>query len=189
MRNILASAVVAMSFAACMSPQTAGGQGGGPDRGDWWGPGWMEPGHMGSDRMGPAQWRWDQMGPGQRQRVQRHWTYMNQGVPAAYRGARNPLRATSETLATGGDLYARNCARCHGENGLGDGEAGRSLAPSPAILNHFVQMPMAADEYLLWTVSEGGAEFGTDMPAFGENLSETEIWKIIAYMRAGFPNF
>ena len=59
--------------------------------------------------------------------------------------------------------------------------------PSPALLNRFVQMPMAGDEYLLWAISEGGNQFGTDMPAFKDVLSEDEIWTIVTYMRAGFP--
>jgi mono/diheme cytochrome c family protein len=49
-------------------------------------------------------------------------------------------------------------------------------------------MPMAGDEYLLWTVSEGGKAFETAMPAFKDSLSEDQIWSIIAYMRAGFPS-
>jgi mono/diheme cytochrome c family protein len=46
---------------------------------------------------------------------------------------------------------------------------------------------MAGDEYLLWAIFEGGERFGTDMPAFEGVLSEEEVWKTIAYMRAGFP--
>ncbi|MEZ5904811.1 MAG: cytochrome c [Geminicoccaceae bacterium] len=46
---------------------------------------------------------------------------------------------------------------------------------------------MSADEYLLWTIAEGGGRPGTDMPAFAGTLSEEEIWKIISLMRAGFP--
>ncbi|SHM66449.1 Cytochrome C oxidase, cbb3-type, subunit III [Roseovarius litoreus] len=154
-------------------------------RGDWWGNGHMGSGHMGSGVM--HGWGWGQMNPGQQQRMQRHWTYMNQGVPGAYRGARSDVRATPQVIAAGRTLYSNNCASCHGAEGLGDGKAGRSLVPSPALLRQFVQMPMSGDEYLLWTISEGGERFGTDMPAFRETLSEEEIWKIIAYMRAGFP--
>ncbi|MEN8742778.1 c-type cytochrome [Yoonia litorea] len=154
-------------------------------RGDWWGHGPMGPNHMWSERM-PG-WGHGNMGPGQQQRMQRHWTYMNEGVPAAYRGARSTIRATPEVIAEGQTLYTTNCASCHGAEGLGDGEAGRSLVPSPALLRWFVQMPMSGDEYLLWAISEGGQRFGTEMPAFREALTEEEIWKIIAYMRAGFP--
>jgi mono/diheme cytochrome c family protein len=132
------------------------------------------------------EWRWGMMGPGQQQRMLRHWTYMNEGVPAAYRGARSPV-PTPEAIAQGAELYADNCARCHGASGYGDGAEGRSLVPSPALLTYLVRMPMAGDEYLLWAISEGGVAFGTDMPAFKGELTEDEIWAIIAYMRAGFP--
>ena len=84
-------------------------------------------------------------------------------------------------------LYGENCASCHGPTGQGDGEAGRALNPSPALLSHMIRMPMAVDEYLLWTISEGGEPFGTDMPAFKDALTPEEIWKVIAFMRAGFP--
>ncbi len=154
-------------------------------RGDWWGHGPMGSNHMMSEHM--RGWGHGSMGPGQQQRMQRHWTYMNEDVPAAYREARSTIRATPENVSEGKTLYAENCASCHGAEGLGDGEAGRSLAPSPALLRWFVQMPMSGDEYLLWAISEGGERFGTDMPAFKEALSEEDIWKIIAYMRAGFP--
>jgi mono/diheme cytochrome c family protein len=46
---------------------------------------------------------------------------------------------------------------------------------------------MAVDEYLLWTISEGGKPFDTDMPAFKDVLTPEEIWQVIAFMRAGFP--
>ncbi|MEZ5857048.1 MAG: cytochrome c [Hyphomicrobiaceae bacterium] len=95
---------------------------------------------------------------------------------------------TAETVGEGGRLYAPVCASCHGKSGLGDGEAGKALTPSPALLAYLVQHPMAADEYLLWSVSEGGKAFGTAMPAFKDTLKRDEIWKIIAYMRAGFPD-
>ncbi len=152
---------------------------------DWWGHGRMGSGQMGSDHM--QGWGWGNMGPGQQMRMQRHWTYMNEGVPTAYRGARSTVRGTAQIIADGKALYSNSCASCHGAKGLGDGEAGRSLVPSPALLQRFVQMPMAGDEYLLWAIFEGGELFGTDMPAFEGVLSEEDVWKTIAYMRAGFP--
>ena len=127
------------------------------------------------------------MGPRQQQRMQRHWTYMNEGVPTAYRGARSRVRATPEVICEGRKLYMDNRASCHGSDGRGDGDAGRSLEPSPAFLRSFIQMPMSGDKYLLWAISEGGKRFETAMPAFKESLSEDNIWKIIAYMRAGIP--
>lgn len=146
----------------------------------WWGRGHMDGSHM-------QGWGWGHMGPGRQMRMQRHWTYMNEGVPAAYRGARSTVEETAQVIEEGKSLYSDNCASCHGARGLGDGDAGQSLVPSPALLQRFVQMPMAEDEYLLWAIFEGGQSFGTDMPAFQGTLSKEDVWKIVAYMRAGFP--
>ena len=86
-----------------------------------------------------------------------------------------------------GKLYAETCASCHGKTGDGDGEAGKSPTPSPALLSFLIERPISVDPSLLWTISEGGKQFGTDRPAFKDKLSRDEIWKVVAYMRAGFP--
>ncbi|HSE06158.1 MAG TPA: cytochrome c [Methylomirabilota bacterium] len=132
-------------------------------------------------------WQPDRMDRDLRWRLTRHESFLRDGVPAAYRGARNPLSGTPETLRQGAALYAERCARCHDPAGTGHGEAGLALYPSPALLAQLLRMPQAADEYLLWAVSEGGDPFGTAMPAFKDALTEEQIWQIITYMRAGFP--
>lgn len=144
---------------------------------DFWQPGWMRR-HM---------WGGPGMHPEIRARMQRHWTFMHEGVPKQYQGARSTVSATPENIAAGGQLYHTQCASCHGKKGLGDGEAEKGLSPSPALLAYMIQMPVSVDEYLLWTISEGGIQFGTAMPAFRERLSTEEIWKIVTYMRVGFP--
>jgi mono/diheme cytochrome c family protein len=70
---------------------------------------------------------------------------------------------------------------------MGDGEVAKSLSPSPALLAHMIQMPMSVDEYMLWSISDGGAALGTAMPAYKDVLTKDEIWEIVTYMRAGFP--
>jgi mono/diheme cytochrome c family protein len=147
------------------------------DDGDFWQPGWMHR-HMWGRRNAP---------PEMRARMQRHWTFMHEGVPKEYRHAQSPLKPTTDDISAGGALYVQNCATCHGKSGMGDGEAGKSLTPSPALLAWMIQRPVAVDEYLMWTISEGGADFKTSMPAFKGTLTRDQIWQIIAYMRAGFP--
>jgi mono/diheme cytochrome c family protein len=122
-----------------------------------------------------------------RWRMTRHEAFIQDGVPAAYQGARNPMHGTPDTIRAGGALYAANCAACHDPSGTGDGDAGQALYPSPALLAHLLRMPRAVDEYLLWAIYEGGEPFGTAMPAFKDVLSRDQIWQIITYMRAGFP--
>lgn len=144
---------------------------------DRWDPARAERGHWGRGAMGAMQ----------RQRMVRHWTFMHEGAPEAYRGQTNPLDATAENIDAGGRRYQSRCAQCHGAEGYGDGEAGRSLTPSPALLAHLIQKPIAIDEYLLWSISDGGQAFGTAMPAFKDSLSQEQIWQIVLYLRAGLP--
>ena len=165
--------VLSLNGAAAQSPDTQPR----PCCWDRWNPDWMQ-----RDMWGPGQ-----MGPGMQQRMARHWTFMHQGIPAAYRAARKPLTPDAKTIGEGRALYQDNCASYHGATGLGDGEVANSLNPSPALLAYMIQMPMSVDEYMLWSISDGGAAFGTAMPAFKDVLTQDEIWKIVTYMRAGFP--
>jgi mono/diheme cytochrome c family protein len=131
-------------------------------------------------------WGAGKMSKGMQARVLRHWTFTQYGIPAEYRVAKSPLDRTPEAVRSGARLYARHCASCHGRTGLGDGQASRSLLPSPALLAYMVQRPIAVDSYLVWSISEGGVPFGTEMPAFKGQLTRNQIWEIIAFMRAGF---
>lgn len=145
---------------------------------------------MGPDTMGPGM-----MGPGMMGRgmsgmagsMPRHRQAMS-GVPWPYDGLANPLPRTRETLDRGATVYAENCASCHGPTGRGDGEAGRDLSPPPGNLAWLSQMPMVRwDPFMYWAVAEGGASFGSAMPAFKDTLSSDDIWAVIAYVQARLP--
>ena len=177
-------AVVAMAIWS--APLAGSAQRSGFEPQDWWGPGTHGWDQMWSGEKQRDRWSPGRMGVTQNQRMLRHWTFMNGDVPAAYRGATSPTEATPETIAKGAELYVANCSRCHGAIGYGDGTEGRSLVPSPALLSYLVQKPIAGDEFLMWTISEGGTAFRTEMPAYKHELTEDEIWAIIAFMRAGF---
>lgn len=102
-------------------------------------------------------------------------------VPSEYVGLTNPIPADAASLERGGKLYAANCASCHGDGGMGDGPAASALDPAPSPIAHSSQM--LADDYLFWRISEGGAPFGTSMPAW-KTLDEEARWDMINYMRA-----
>lgn len=144
---------------------------------DLWQPGWLQ----------RYMWGAPDAKPEVLARMRRHHAYVHEGVPADYRGARSTLGLTKENITEGSMLYAKHCVSCHGKGGLGDGDAAKGLSPSPALLIFMIDRPVAVDEYLLWTISEGGKEFATEMPAFKDVLSKEETWKIVTYMRAGFP--
>lgn len=127
--------------------------------------------------------------PMHERRTARHKAFIQQGVPIEYRDQTSPYPKARGVIRDGSQLYAKHCVSCHGTQGLGDGEAGKDLAPSPALLAYLEKEPEAADSYLLWTISEGGIPFKSSMPAFKDALSEREIWQLVMYMRAGFPKF
>ena len=150
-----------------------------PPRGfDYWQPDWMV-----RELWGPGN-----MPKGMMVRLLRHTTYVQYGVPKAYEDAKSTVPPGPQTIAAGSKLYAQNCAVCHGRDGMGDGEPGRAVSPSPALLAYMIRRPISVDEYLLWAISDGGKQFDSDMPAFKDKLSRDDIWRVIAYMRAGFPD-
>jgi mono/diheme cytochrome c family protein len=133
--------------------------------------------------------RWDLQSspPPLQPRAKRHLEFIQAGVPVEYRSLRSPYPQAPKVIEDGGDLYRSNCAGCHGTDGRGDGNAGLDLVPSPALLARLMDVQGSVDEYLLWSIAEGGQPFGTAMPAYKDRLTEDQIWQIVAYMRAGFP--
>lgn len=112
--------------------------------------------------------------------------YAREGLPAPYRGKSNPLATTVPVVIKGADLYNARCASCHGLMGFGNGVAGGALRPRPADLAWSLSSSEIKDDYLFWTIAEGGAQFGSNMPAYKNDLKEYQIWEIITYMRAAF---
>ncbi len=88
----------------------------------------------------------------------------------------------------GEKLYEEHCASCHGIDGDGNGEAAKGLNPPPADLLEAMQKKIISDEYLMWTIKEGGRNVHTEMPSF-ENQSEideADAKAIIRYMWKAF---
>jgi mono/diheme cytochrome c family protein len=113
----------------------------------------------------------------------RHRYVMRNGLGSQYAGKTNPLPATAENINAGKALYGQYCTACHGVEGHGDGAAATSLVPPPSDLARLVRMPIATDDFLYWSIAEGGAQFNTAMPAMKGSLKEADIWKIILYLR------
>ena len=91
----------------------------------------------------------------------------------------NPVEASSESLARGGDLYGRYCAKCHGADGNGTGPSTHGINADPRKLWVWGSAGDAADGYLFSIISNGR----TDMPPWGLVLSETERWDLVNYVK------
>ena len=105
---------------------------------------------------------------------------------------------TPESLANGQQLYAQNCAACHGENGAGNGVFADDLAASgessmqtmagadnmtmqsPVDFTDPIRMLGASPALLQGKILRGG--MGTGMPMWGSIFTEEQIWDLIAYL-------
>lgn len=79
---------------------------------------------------------------------------------------------SAETLALGKELYAANCAACHGEDGVG-----KVLGAADFTDLRFVDDRAPRDFYLTVTQGKGS------MPAWQGRLSQDERWAVIDFIR------
>lgn len=80
----------------------------------------------------------------------------------------------------GGELFARNCAGCHGEKGLGDGPAAEALFPAPPRLSETRFSDRGVSE-ILWAGVQGSA-----MPAWRQ-LSISDLRALAVFVRSLGP--
>ena len=95
---------------------------------------------------------------------------------------KNPLPADAATLATGKGIYKDKCQRCHGPGGLGDGEDADPDARGDMDLTLGKRADRNPDGVVYYKVSNGRRK--PKMPAFKEELSEQQIWAVVAYVQS-----
>lgn len=78
--------------------------------------------------------------------------------------------------AAGQQIYATNCATCHGEAGMGDGPAASALNPKPTNL---VEGPYKHDGKWAEVVKNGVP--GTAMAPWSGTLSDEQVASVVAY--------
>lgn len=102
---------------------------------------------------------------------------------------------TPEALEEARQLYAQNCAACHGVEGDGDGvfrseqfqiQSGAGAMPSghetvaPVDFTDPVRMLSAAPALLQGKIIRGG--MGTGMPMWGVIFTEEQTWALVSYL-------
>ena len=98
-----------------------------------------------------------------------------------------PPTATPQLVSLGKQIYAQQCAACHGVNGRGDGEAAYLLYPKPRdfvaaryrLVSTWDRVP--TDRDLFDTISRGMP--GSAMPSW-EHLSAEQRWGLVYYIKS-----
>jgi mono/diheme cytochrome c family protein len=90
-------------------------------------------------------------------------------------------------VAAGRVLALKNCVKCHGTDGKGDGPevAARHISPPPGDWTDKEDMSEHPDVFLRNIIEQGGAAMdkSPQMPAFGKKLTPAQIDDLIDYIR------
>jgi len=98
----------------------------------------------------------------------------NMGAP------QNPIVADEASVARGAELFAINCQMCHGPSGEGNGTVAPFLIKyKPANLTTDV-VQSKSDGSMFLTISNG---LEGRMPALNENLTVSERWDVVNFLR------
>jgi mono/diheme cytochrome c family protein len=103
-----------------------------------------------------------------------------QGNPAAA-AIKNPVAATTESIADGKRLYQRHCASCHGANA--EGGAGNDLIPAAPDLTD-KEWKRGGSDGEIFSAIKNGVPPDLNMIPFGDQLKDPEIWNVVNYLRS-----
>ncbi len=95
------------------------------------------------------------------------------------------LGATSLRAATGAELYAEHCTKCHGEDGKGGTKMGEKVGLKSDLSDAKAQEKMK-DEDIVKVIREGVKEKETGkkrMKAY-DDLSEGDLKQLVSYVRS-----
>lgn len=92
-----------------------------------------------------------------------------------------PVASSPDSIAKGKELFAANCASCHGATGLGDGEAGKALDPPPRNMHAKAEFKYGSSPLAAFRTAKYGVD-GTGMAGFEGVLTDDQIWNVVHYV-------
>jgi mono/diheme cytochrome c family protein len=106
--------------------------------------------------------------------------YNGWSIPPTAKDEKSPLSSSADVLAKGKDLFTKNCQRCHGAQGKGDGPESDPKEPAADLSDEF-RAPLNPDGVMFYRVLNGHPP---TMPAFKDTLSKDEIWTVVEYAKS-----
>ena len=101
-------------------------------------------------------------------------------APPAAKSLANPLAVNPAGLAAAKIIYADRCARCHGDQGNGDGPDASMYKTPPGVLSDARVMGQETDGEIFWKIGEGRRP----MPGFAKELSDEQRWQLVNFIRS-----
>jgi mono/diheme cytochrome c family protein len=106
-------------------------------------------------------------------------------LPVALAGVTVAVAQPKGDARQGEALYRERCVLCHGSQGEGWDWSKKIAAPPVPVPDLARVVPERSDRYLFEVIRDGGEAVGRTrlMPGFGFQLSDQEVWHLVAYMR------
>jgi hypothetical protein len=101
-------------------------------------------------------------------------------IPQEYKSLKNPLLPSESLLSSARQIYADQCAQCHGERGKGDGPQAWMHRPLPADLTDTKRIATLTDGEIFYQITEGRRP----MPSFKRRLTEDQRWQLVLLVRS-----
>lgn len=102
-------------------------------------------------------------------------------IPDNAADEKNPFAGNQQALAEGKQLFDKNCKRCHGASGRGDGPDGDPDHQEDMDLTQARRAARNPDGVVFYKAWNGRAK--PKMPTFKDTLSKDEVWKIVTYVQ------
>jgi mono/diheme cytochrome c family protein len=102
-------------------------------------------------------------------------------IPPDAAEEKSPITVTPQTLVAGRALFKKNCQRCHGPKGVGDGPDADPDNMADMDLTNPKRAARNPDGVVFYKVWNGRKK--PKMPTFSEKLTKEQVWTIVAYVQ------
>ena len=102
-------------------------------------------------------------------------------APAQATDQKNPVKPTAETQAKAKALYGMDCALCHGDNGNGQTDLGKSMELTMADWTNPASLANKSDGELFRIIRNGKDKMPPEDPA---RAKDSDVWSVIIYIRS-----
>jgi mono/diheme cytochrome c family protein len=102
-------------------------------------------------------------------------------IPPEAAQEENPIEVTPQTLVAGRALFQKNCQRCHGPKGIGDGPDADPDNMADMDLTNPKRASRNPDGVVFYKAWNGRTK--PKMPAVKDDLTKEQLWQIVSYVQ------